>query len=108
MMTEDKFLDKSHRSSTCLKPWTAVNFIPSKEYRAAAETLQKKTRDGKLVVIYYHQPRAAGRLHTGPPKQKSYIVVKAETIVGRSVYQPHGNEMETMCILTPCRRRYCR
>ena len=78
MMTEDKFLDKA----TKFHLFEAVDggkFYTLEEYRAAAETLQKN-KDGKLVIIYTTNP-VQQDAYIQAAKAKSYVVVKAETIV---------------------------
>jgi molecular chaperone HtpG len=78
MMTEDKFLDKATKFHL-FEEVDGGKFYTLEEYRLAAETLQKN-KDGKLVIIYTTNP-VQQDAYIQSAKAKSYLVVKAETIV---------------------------
>jgi len=78
MMTEDKFLDKATKFHL-FEDVDGGKFYTLEEYRLAAETLQKN-KDGKLVIIYTTNP-VQQDAYIQDAKAKSYLVVKAETIV---------------------------
>lgn len=78
MMTEDKFLEKATRFHL-FEDVDGGKFYTLEEYRLAAETLQKN-KDGKLVIIYTTNPVQQDS-YIQAAKAKSFLVVKAETIV---------------------------
>ena len=78
MITEDKFLEKANKFNL-FEDADGGKFYTLDEYKLAAETLQKK-KDGKLVMLYTTDPVQQNSFIKAA-QQKSYIVVKLETIV---------------------------
>ncbi len=78
MMTDDKFQEKANKFLV-MQDAASSTFYTLDEYRAATETLQKN-KEGKLVVLYTTQPVEQDS-YIKAAQEKSYIVVKMETLV---------------------------
>ncbi len=78
MMTDDKFQEKANKFLV-MQDASSDTFYTLEEYRAATETLQKN-KEGKLVVLYTTQPVEQDS-YIKAAQQKSYVVVKMETLV---------------------------
>lgn len=81
MMTDDKFREKADKFHI-MQDANTGQFYTLKEYRSAAETLQKN-KDGKLVILYATDP-VQQDAYIKAAEGRGYKVVKMDTLVDAS------------------------